>query len=420
MSDREDAGTPTVTVHGDTFRLTWPSSQIEAEVERFSEHRDELSAEVTIRSARPPAPGLLHSARLNLMSTQTRKTLAAALADREPDLDWVGLVEVLCFVVRERYRAGNPTIDLRTYQRVRDDRRFVEPFIDHGGPTTIAAHGGSGKTTIAIAIGLTAAGVPVLGQLHGDPVPVLFCDWETDPDATQATLDAALAGVGRIERPPIYYRRMVASLPESAAALRREIARLGIGLFIGDSIGMARGGEPESADMTLRLFAAARALDVPVLFTDHVTNAEAGDVAKKPFGSAYTWNASRLVWTMDKAQEEGQDGLAVTLTNRKRNNGRLLPRVSYRITFQNGPADMAEAVSFQRIDPATEPGLSQKLPLRLRILHELTGGPVAQAALAEALGVPLNAVTARTSEMVRGGDLVRLDDRRVALKARTS
>jgi hypothetical protein len=263
--------------------------------------------------------------------------------------------------------------------------------------------------------------VPIVGRLHGEPCPVMVADWETDVDTDVEIVDAILAGAGIRERPPIFYRRMVASLPESAAIVRREIAHLGIGAFIGDSLGMARGGEPESADMTLRLFAAARSLGVPVLFTDHVTNREANDDkngAVKPFGSAYTWNSSRLVWTMDKAQTEGEDSsITVALVNRKRNNGRLLPRRGYRIEFE-GEDDRLQAVHFRLADLVRD--YPEKATLRQRILAELSGGPMAVDALVSELAVDEKQVGTRVGEMVRRGELVRLQDRRVALAARES
>src|SRR6266545_4090780 len=47
----EPTGKPMLSIHGDVYRLTWPC-QIEIEVERISEHRDELSGEITVRSSR--------------------------------------------------------------------------------------------------------------------------------------------------------------------------------------------------------------------------------------------------------------------------------------------------------------------------------------------------------------------------------
>lgn len=426
-----------VTVGGDVYRLAWPCG-IEAEVERISEHRDELTAEVTIRSSRAPDPGLLHSARVNLMSTRARADVARALAQRDGELDWSALIEQMCFLVRERYREGEPTIDIRTHERAAQARHLVEPFIDRVGATTLAAHGGSGKTTIATAIAVTAAtGTPVLGRLHTAPTPVLYCDWETDADTFQQVLDAILVGATIRERPAIFYRHMVGSLHESAAALRRVVARTGAGLVVCDSLGFARGGEPENAEATLRAFTAARSLGVPVLFTDHVTNVEAQGEAKKPFGSAYTWNASRVVWTMDKVQDEGEDIITVALVNRKRNTGRLTPRLGLRLEFDNAadpcekcvaaeshqcracprkPEAELRSIRLKRADIVDVPGLAERLSLKQRILAELRSGPQRQVDVAEALGVSGKQVAARVGDMLKRGDLIQLPDRRIALR----
>src|SRR5690242_21742448 len=113
MTELESPGKPELNVQGDVYGLTWPCG-IAATVERFSETRGELTAEVTITTTRPPRAGLLHSARFNIMSTAARTTLAKSLAQRDPDLDWAALLEGLCFKTRDRYREGDPSIDFRS------------------------------------------------------------------------------------------------------------------------------------------------------------------------------------------------------------------------------------------------------------------------------------------------------------------
>jgi hypothetical protein len=387
-------GKPELEVLGDVMYISWPAG-ITAEVERFSESRGDLTAEVTLRTSRPPRQGLLHSARLNIMSTTARAAVAKALRQRITDLDWEALLESLCFLVRGRYREGEPSIDLREYEPVRALRPFVRPFVEHGGPTVLAAHGGSGKTRCAWAIAVTAStGVPVLGELSGEPCPVLFADYETDADTGEEIRASICASAGIVEKPAIHYRRMVASLPESAATLHREVVRTQAGLVVIDSLGPARGGDPNDAETTIRTFNAARALGVPVLFTDHVTNAEAlsGD-PKKPFGSAYTWNLARVVWMMEKVQDENDNAITVAFVNKKRNNGRMLSRLGFRISFENGSDDQLLGIRFARQDLSNVPGLAEKLPVRTRIVGLL--GRRRQMKIheiAEELGIPADTV----------------------------
>jgi len=405
-------GRPDLVVVGEIYRLIWPFG-IEAELERIAEHKDELTAEVTMRTSRPPSPGLLHSARFNLMSTQARRTLSQSLRERDPDLDWAALVEQMCFLVRERYRNGEPPIDLREALPAEPRRWLVEPFVENEGATVLFADGGTGKSLAALAIAVTvASGCSVLGHLYGEPAPTLYLDWETSRDTMQERLDAIAAGAHIRERPEIYYRRMTASLVESAANVRRDIAKLGIAFVVIDSLGAARAGEPESADMTIRLFNAARSLGVPWLGVDHVTKSTGNDSAR-PFGSTYTHNLARLTWSMDKSQDEGEDSLILSLTNRKRNNGRLFSPQGYRLTFTTTD-DRLTSVEFRHQD-LTQTALAGRVPLKQRILAELRGGPLEQPALAERLGADPVQVRARVNELAKAEKVVRLDDHRVAL-----
>jgi hypothetical protein len=403
-------------IAGDVYRVSWPCG-IEAELERFTEHDGELKAELTVRSSRPPRSGLLHSARLNIMSTTSRNSVAKQLAERDLELDWGRLIEGMCFVVRERYRSGEPALDLREDLARPPQRWVVEPFIEYEGATVLFADGGTGKSMIALAVAVTASSDgSVIGRRHRDPAPVLYLDWETNGWSTQERLDAIIAGAGIRERPPIYYRRMSAGLVESAANLRKEIAQLGIGLVIVDALGAARVGEPESADITIRLFNAARSLGVPWLGVDHVTKAQGND-SSRPFGSTYTHNLARLTWSADKAQEEGESSFVVSLTNRKRNNGRLLPRMGYRIDLTTGEGDQLLQARFRRADLTEVPGLAEKLPIKTRILAELRPGPRSITELAEQLGKDVTVVSARVGELVKGGMVTRTEDKRVALAA---
>ena len=412
----ESTGTPTLKVAGGVYHFEWAEG-ITAELERFSEHRDELTAEVTIRSTRVPRPGLIHSARLNLMSTQTRQRLESSCQKREPDLDWQAILEQLCIMAVDRYRSGDPAIDMRSYEPAQLGHWLLEPFVEHGGATILFADGGSGKSMTALAIALSiATGQNVIGNLRGEPRPVLYLDWETDPDTFHARLSALSWGSELLTTPHVYYRRQVASLAESAPVIQREIAKLGVGFVVVDSLGAARGGEPESAEVTIRTFNAARSLGVPWLAVDHVTK-QAGNDATRPFGSTYSHNLARLTWSMEKAQDEGDSTIVVAMVNRKRNNGKLLNRLGYRMKFQNDDKDGLSAVTFESTD-LMQTALADRQPLRSRIANELKRGPLTIQEIADGLGAPDDQIRSRLRDMEKALLIVRLPDKRVALAAR--
>lgn len=409
---------PELTIEVDGYRLSWATG-IEAMVERLSEHRDELTAEVTITSIRSPRPGLLHRARLNLMSSVTRKALANALSGRDHGLDWAAMLEQLCFLVTDKYRTGDPAIDLRTYTPPMTAHWLIEPFVERGGPTILFADGGTGKSMLALAMAVTvASGIQVLpghvGRLHGDPVPVLYCDWETDAGTVHKRTKAIAAGTGIVGIPEIHYRRQVASLKESAPELRRELARVHAGFVVIDSFGAARGGEPESADITIQAFNAVRTLGVPVLIIDHVTKS-AGNESTRPFGSAYTHNLARVTWGLDRSEHDGSPSLVWALMNRKWNDGQTIPKIGLRADFDVDTYGALKAVTFKLADMVSA-GMGS---MNDKILRELEmTGPQTLTDLTERVAGNRASVRARLSELKMRGKIIEDADEKYALPSK--
>ena len=398
-----DAVTPPTisTISEDEYRFEW-SCGIQAVVDRIAEHSHELSANISITSTRPPSPGSIYpAARINLMSPQTRDRLATNCAKREPDLDWDAIIGQLCVRTQDRWRTGEPSIDMRQYEPSALGRWLLEPYIERADATVLFARGGTGKSLFATALAITvASGHEIVGRLHGSPEPVLYLDWETNSDTFSERLRAFCFGAA-IPVPAVHYQRMVSSLPEAASTLAKEVRRLDVGLVIVDSRGMARGGEPESADLTIRTFKAGRQLGVPWVAVDHVTKAS-GDDAQEPFGSAYTRNAARLMWSLRKSNDQ----IALRLT--KANNGREGSQAAYRTTVDVNAADRPVCIRYDPIDLAVSV-FSDSLPLRQRILTTLVRG-MTREELAEDLEADIKTVRARIVEMKKSGEVTEVDN----------
>lgn len=342
---------PDTTYLQDVYRFNWPRHGVEIKLERFVEdRRGGLTAEAEIRTSQPPNPGLLTRTRLNLVSSKARKDLSKVLGERLEGLDWYGLLEQTCFLAMDRYRDGEPVIDLAVVPPRTGSRFLLEPFIEIGNPTVIFAEGGTGKSTFALALALSVVtGEAILGYaLASETGPCLYLDWESDEFTHAARWRALCAGYGIEPVPSLHYRRQTASLVESAAPIRKGIASIGAKLVIVDSLGMARGAEPESADVTIRLFAAIRSFGVSVLCIDHV--AKSKENRDDPFGSIYTTNAARCLWKMEKSQDEGAGDFVVALKHRKQNNGILHPRQGYRIAWHNDDAGRPEKATIHPTD----------------------------------------------------------------------
>jgi hypothetical protein len=211
-------------------------------------------------------------------------------------------------------------------------RWVVDPYLETAGPTVIFAPGGSGKSYFGLALAASvASGVPLCGPSPATTGPVAYLDWEADPD-TQAR---RLASFG-VDIVNVWYRRESAPLHTVAERLASRLADMGAVSVTIDSVGMARGGAPESAEDTIRLFAAIRQLGVPALCIDHVSKDQMARNGgrKMSFGSVYTTNAARLCWALIPAWRAGE--LALRLENTKSNNGPPANPRGLTLTFTAG------------------------------------------------------------------------------------
>lgn len=78
---------PTISVFGDSIVAVWPGTMIACEFSRFTEHRDSLTAEVTISNE----TGQLYWGRLNLAAPNGRREVVRELEEIHPIEGWTGI-----------------------------------------------------------------------------------------------------------------------------------------------------------------------------------------------------------------------------------------------------------------------------------------------------------------------------------------
>lgn len=361
---------PVATYLGDTYRFQWEAEGIEIVLDRIAEDgKAGPKGELTISLSRPGQTGHLHGpTRFNLTAASTRAQLVKTMEARMPDVMWYDIFEQFCHYSLRRWRDGNPILDLTCVPPREQPRFLLDPFIEQGGVTILFADGNTGKSSFALALAVTVAtGMPVLGVRPATVTNVLYLDWEADADS-HAERMRALAG-SDVPADAVHYRREVASLHESAPTLRRRIGELGIGLVVVDSLGASRGGEPESADTTIKTFNAIRSLEVPALCIDHVAKNATDN--SKPFGSVYSYNLARLVWRMEKTQQEDDEHSTIALTNTKNNNGKLQRRQGFNVQFENNELGRPLAIVYTPCDIRDVPEFVSKLTEREQIISVL-------------------------------------------------
>lgn len=376
---------PEATYLLDRFRFHWPDDDVDIIVDRLHEEKAGLQCELTITTGSMPAPGLLREGRFNLSAPVTRGQWEKALTERMPDIDWYAVLEQICTLSIRRWREGEPLIDLASVEPSSELPYLLSPYVIDGGASVIFADGGSGKSLFALALALSIATGEecVPGAVPLRCGPVLYLDWEWDPESHAERLTALCAALGTtVPAGMIFYRREVSSVIESASAIRQHVAAIGAVAVVVDSLGMARGGEPESADLTIRTFGAFRTFGVPVIAIDHVAK-HATDKSQS-FGSVYTKNAARIMWRLDSVRDEATGQLGLNLVNTKANRKTQASR-GYRVTMEEDTAERLTSVRFESADIRSIPGMAKSLGVKDQIASVLMRGALTDEEIVAAL-----------------------------------
>ena len=341
------------------YIFNWPDLGIEIILERFSERSDDIAVEATVNMDHPLYGGRLYSGRLLLIGPNSKRDVARMLSDRVDEVDWPGVLEQVCLQSRERYRRGEPPIDLSTVDFQEQDRFLLAPFIVRSGISIIYGDGATAKSLFSLRWCV---------QLAKEGHSSLYLDWEDDKETHAERLLAVCSGMGEVvpeER--LYYQRRSVPLAASVRELRRFIAEKQIAHAVIDSVGMAA-GDPNDHGLMIEAVRAARSLGIATTLIHHLPK-DARDKSK-PFGSVYASNEARITWLIEKAQEEEADDLAVVLTNHKYNRGRLQGKRGYKIAFVND-GDMLISVEFRDTDLAQLQAFKGKLPQQRLIFEAL-------------------------------------------------
>ncbi len=344
-------------------------------VERLGEDRTDIRCELTVRSMDPQYGGRLFSGRLLLMGPNSRRDVVRALTERNSDIDWAGCLEQLCLMSKERYRSGEPIIDLSMVERQERSKFLIEPYLLESGITILYGDGATAKSNLALSWGIEVS-------LHYGPV--LYLDWEDDAATHGERLQALLKGM-QIEDAGagVWYQRRHARIADTVREVRRACAEHGIKMVIIDSLGMAA-GDPNDSNLVIEAMRACRSLGIAVLCIHHLPK-NALDKSK-PFGTVYASNEARLTWLVEKAQEEDADEITVLMTNHKSNRSRQYGKRAMRIKFVNRDDELV-SLSITAEDAAQVEAFRPKLALWKHITHVLARGhmsvPEIKKALAE-------------------------------------
>ena len=392
---------------GERYRLTLPQGGISIEADRLRREHNELNCELCVRCTIPGArtyDGVLSVADFNLSSARARSERAKllhSLSNTKPEeIDWMALLEEFSQRALAAEREGQPAIDLRDLQKPGpDDSIYVDGLsLPRRHPAFIFGDGGAAKSYVALYIA---------GRMAQRGINVALFDWELAGEDHRDRLERLFGD----SMPKIYYARCERALVYEVDRLKRIVRDNSINYTLFDSVAFATDGPPEAAEAAGRYFRAVRQIGLGSLHIAHITKGEGGE--EKPFGSVFWHNGARSTW-FAKLADSSRDGRQLTLGlfNKKANLGRLQPPTGFDIAFTE------IRTYFKQTNPADNPELAPKMPIKDRMLYLLKAGEMSCEEIADAIDAKADTVR-RTAQKHKGLFTV-LQGGKVALLQRVS
>jgi len=365
--------------------MAWsaPAVTICLELVRGDRRSGEVLAELEISAA---GTRLIQAVRTNLGAGTTRAQLAKHAAERAQGVAdgkwWAAAIDEACASTIRAFRAGDPPLLLRDAQPPATASWAIAPLVLAHHPVMLFGDGGTMKSYLALALGLTLhTGTPILGLAAAARMRVGFADWEfTAWDHKERML--RLVGAGR-ELPDLVYVRCENPLRDEAPRLQRIIRDHRLEVMIFDSAGFACEGPPEEAQSALGFWRAFRSLRVGGIITAHDNRSHDSE---RPFGSTFWHNGARATWYVKKQQDNGAAGLSVGLFNKKANTTALSRPLGFRFEFDD------EVTRIVRTDVRDVPEFAGQVPIKDRVAHALKAGALTYMELADVLEVDAETV----------------------------
>lgn len=379
----------TVVDHG-TYKVTYDEPcyvLLEFDYVTHSRSSGGVTAELAVLVDGGVGQGLYQRTHLNLLADRSVASFAKSLSERLPELKvpWAQYLNDAAQWVIAEYRTGEPAVLLRDAPLpAAGGAPLIPPVLASDGSTMVFGDGGSLKSylSLALASSLHAGHELIEGMAPAAARRVGFLDWEWSAGVHRRRLERLWAGQ---DMPELVYVPCRLPLREERDRIRRIIRDHELEYLVVDSVGLAAGGEPESAEVAVQFFAALRELGLDALLVAHVTKQDARGTADRPFGSAYWHNSARSTWYVKADHSLGQR-VTLGLYHRKANDGPLSPPIGLSFEFNS------ERTTIRRTDLHDVPELAAAIPIRARMIELLRPGARLLHEIAEELGADIEAV----------------------------
>jgi hypothetical protein len=361
-TNQESIGGMIITGDNNLFMARWkqgsPYQDVTMKFSRFEEVKMDVKCELMVTVANRNFPE--HEGRITITS-ETSKMTAAGRCEKSLDAyPWGDLIRNATNIILQRFREGEPMVDLRDVPKRESAEFIVEPILYRGQPNLLYGDGSLGKSLFATYVAVLVASGRSTSRLSPEPGNVLYLDYEADEEELRDRHQWISDGLDLASPPPFLYRRIYQPIASDIERTRELVMDNDIDFVVIDSAAPACGGRPEEAHNVLQYFTALRSLKATTLTIAHVAKGDGG-ADRGAFGSIFWKNMSRSVWEVTKGQEPGEDKIDFGLFHRKVNRGMLRKPMAYLIDFSQN------MIRFRDMRITDSEVLSQKLSVKERI-----------------------------------------------------
>ena len=359
---------PTLRSTGGVYEFRFSDERHGCRVDRLSTTaRHETTAEITIWS---DDRGHIHQSRLNLTSGESRKRMAAYLTEQWPGMRWSDFLEYVCVMALSKHREGHAPVQIAEHPMPDGIQWRLAPYLQEHQQTVMFGDGGSGKSWLALCMGLLVASGHIGWRMMPMDGNVLYLDYETDADTVWERVNKLSMSVGLAIPDNFFYREMVQTVATDIIEIAKIVLDHDIKLIIVDSAAPAT-SEPESQSAVTEYFRALRDVGCTTLTVAHISKAGRGN---QPFGSIFWRNAPRSNLRVYGQSERG--GFISAIRHTKSNNGQLVPDRAIRFRFDGDQLELLEAAPSEVTELADDDhnNPQRNLEIRARIMDVLTDG----------------------------------------------
>lgn len=404
---------PTVLSRGNIFNFAWEPEQLTAKVSRLATHSDRTTCEITFETTDPS----YHKHLVGPLSTSPATDIGRQKLSREllrtygkklNETQCRDIIEQLCVILLDSYRAGEPAIELWTNEEVTAPSYKVYPLVAENEVNVLFGEGGAGKSFLAMILSICIQLPYENNELKlGKPQQgkVLWLDWETSQNTARRNIKMLTKGFGL---PDLFikYRRCTQSLPADLEAIQKICLDDEIDTVVIDSAGLACGGSITKDEFVNPFFTALRSLNVTSLLITHLSKAEMqqGTKRRKPIGSIYFFNMPRNIFEVRSAQEAGSNILPIGLFHSKCNIDKKSAPMAFILTFAQ------DEILVTPDDPKGIPEFAGDMSASSQILEILKTEkkPLTRAELIAITGLSLNTIKTTLSRLRKRGQTVSL------------